>query len=597
MAEHVQEALDRMVAPLRDLMEREIFSEQEVKAIVERRRESEYLLRRITARKADFLRYIQAEQDLERLRQLRMKQRHRDHLKSKTTIENKEEQRIGDAHIVQHLHLLFVRAIRKFRSDLSLHLLHADFCKQMKSYSRLGRVYTEALQIFPRQSGLWIEAASNEFFGPNHSIGNARVLLQRGIRFNKTSEDIWLQYFSLELHFAQTLRGRRQILLGSKVTEEIAESADYKIAEIIYTNAVKAVPDSIEVRLRFLDICREFPDTEGLMKTIQEEMGKDFGDKPEVWVARALFEAEKQSKESDTKGEDEEAEQSDRSKRPSKKAKREDSVVKVLRQAIQTVPSDDMYLHAIRFSRTYEAELRQKGGELSQIEEFLSRILDTIAGHNSADLALEHADYLMECDKTIDAVKVLETFCSEKRPTKASVWIQWAGLTSPPQPQSILNKALNVIPMSHLHEHMTVLLQYFGYQLSENTSMDKLLDTFQRILLLGPGSEDFAVVDLGSCERFGLENVSDACLKFLNYALTLGVQNARKVYSLVLFQSSLKASENNLDDLKTFVERCIQLEQEDKSRRRKIFGRAIELFDGTTFENHFRHLRNNDVAV
>jgi len=93
MAEHVQAALDQMVVPLRDLLDRQIFTHKEIKSIVDRRRSSEYLLRRIAARKADFLRYIEAEQLLERLRQLRVKQRRRDHRKTKN---QQQQQQPGD---------------------------------------------------------------------------------------------------------------------------------------------------------------------------------------------------------------------------------------------------------------------------------------------------------------------------------------------------------------------------------------------------------------------------------------------------------------------------------------------------------------------
>jgi len=83
MAEHVQASLDRMVAPLRDLMDRQIFTEEEIRAVVSRRRESEYLLRRRAARKADFVRYIEAETLLEKLRVLRTARRKRDHRKAR----------------------------------------------------------------------------------------------------------------------------------------------------------------------------------------------------------------------------------------------------------------------------------------------------------------------------------------------------------------------------------------------------------------------------------------------------------------------------------------------------------------------------------
>lgn len=594
MAEHVQETLDRMVAPLRDLKDREIFTETEITQIVTRRRESEYLLRRLTARKADFLRYIQAEQGLERLRQLRTKQRHRDHLKSKSAPQNKQEQHVGDAHIVQHIHLLFVRAIRKFRSDISLHLLHADFCKEIQSFSRLGRVYTEALQFFPRQQGLWIEAASNEFFGPNRSIRNARVLLQRGIRFNKTSQDIWCQSFSLELHYAQMLRGRKQILLGSKVTEEITESTTYAIAEVIYKNAIQAIPDSMSFRLRLLDICKSFPDTEKLMSMIQVPLETDFKSRPEAWIARALFEAENTSKKAMQESEEDSDEEN--SNAQSKRARTSDGVVEVLEKAIEILPNSNMYLQAFGFARNYESELKQKGRPAAQVQGFLRDLLKRIEGHSSSDLSLEHADYLMECDKKAEAVKTLEDFCTMERPSDASPWIQWAGLSSSSSTLSILSKALDCIPMSKSNEHMKVLLQFFGCQLLLRKENHALFETFQRILLLAPSSSKLVVEDIGACGNFGLQSVVHACVKYLEHAATLGTKSIRKVYSAVLFNSSMQVNGVNMEELKTFIEECILLESKDKSRRRRIYDRSVQLFDGTDFEHHFRQHRNDDAA-
>mmetsp|Transcript_23332 Transcript_23332/g.57422 ORF Transcript_23332/g.57422 Transcript_23332/m.57422 type:complete len:595 (-) Transcript_23332:31-1815(-) len=591
MAEHVQESLDRMVAPLRDLMDRQIFSETEIKAIVERRRESEYLLRRVAARKADFLRYIQAEQDLERLRQLRTKQRKRDHLKSQIPDEHSQKQHIGDVHIVQHLHLLFVRAIRKFRSDLSLHLLHADFCKQMKSYSRLGKVYSEALQIFPRQSGLWIEAASNEFFGPNRSIRNARILLQRGIRFNKTSEDIWCQMFSLEMHYAQTLRGRKQILLGAKITEEIAESASYKIAEVIYKNAVKAVSDSIPFRLRLLDICRKFPDTERLMETIQEQLETDFGGQPEAWIARALFEAEKDLKVYGSESDDEEEEKPEH---PSKKQRKNDAAVAVLEKAIDALPNDRMHLQAFEFARKYKEELEEKGDSVIQVQEFLDLLEKRISGHLSSELALEYADYLLESSKVTEALASLENFCMSKKPVDSSPWIQWAGLSS--SPKTVLSRATKCVPMSSACEHLKILLQLFGCQLSAKEDNFILFQTFQRLLLLSPSSQSLFVEDLGACQSFGLQSIAEACVKYLEHAATIGLPAVRKVYSAVLFNSSVEVNDINMNELQNFVERSAALESKDKVRRRRIYERALEMFEGTDLEHTMRKLRESNAA-
>jgi len=198
------------------------------------------------ARKADFLRYVEDETKLERLRSLRNRA-------LKARIEEEESRKgggsagggvrsgrstssLGDHSIVQNVHFVFVRALMKFRDDVTLHLAHAEFARRAGSVRRLGRIYAEALQVHPRNVDLWIEAASFEFFGLSRdtvdesdgygarrdrnvggSVRSARVMLQRGLRVNPTSSDLWLQTFTLEMHYVQKLRGRREVLkLGYK---------------------------------------------------------------------------------------------------------------------------------------------------------------------------------------------------------------------------------------------------------------------------------------------------------------------------------------------------------------------------------------------
>ena len=604
MAEHVQAALDQMVAPLRDLIDRNIFSKEEVRATVARRRESEYLLRRLTARKADFLRYIEAEQALEKLRKLRVIQSKRDHRKNTENDENvkTEKQHIGDAHIIQHIHLLFVRAIRKFRSDLSLHLLHADFCKEQKSWTRLGRVYAEALQIFPRKAGLWIEAASHEFFGPSRSIRSARVLLQRGLRLNRNSEEMWVEYFSLELHYAQTLKGRRQILRGE---EQEHNENEYKIAGIVYNNAIKGIPDSIPLRLRFLDTCRRFPNTESLMQSIQAPLQEDFSSHPEAWIARALYEAEKQSNGNGvtkmekyaTEGFEEHEESTGAQKeggRPSKKARTKDPVVAVLDEAVETLETDNMKLQAFRFAQTYQDELERTGSVdgVVQVEKFIANLLILVTGHSSPDLALEHADYLVERGGANDALSLLKDFCTSQKDVPAALWIRWASMSSKSS-MVILQKALHRTPISHL-DHMQILLQYFGAQMVEKDKASKLFSTFQRIVVLAPTSSDLVVEDVTHLE-FGIESVSHAYLKFLEHECSLNrLESARKIYSAVLFQSSLVLNEGNTRYIKAFIDRCVQLERNDKARLRRIYDKALKITKGTQLEIVYRQERDEN---
>ena len=56
MGDVVQETLEKLTPGLEDWLNRGIFNEKEIKAIVNKRREMEFLLRRRDVRKFDFLR-------------------------------------------------------------------------------------------------------------------------------------------------------------------------------------------------------------------------------------------------------------------------------------------------------------------------------------------------------------------------------------------------------------------------------------------------------------------------------------------------------------------------------------------------------------
>lgn len=634
MAEHVQAALDQMVAPLRDLTDRNIFSATEIRAIVTRRRESEYLLRRVAARKADFLRYIEQEMVLERLRELRTAKRKRDHRKSsqqqqgeeaendvksdKNNKREKEKEHIGDIHIVQHIHLLFVRAIRKFRSDLSLHLQHAEFCKQQRSWTRLGRVYAEALQVFPRQAGLWIEAASHEFFGPARNIRNARILLQRGLRLNEKSEEMWMQYFLLEMHYSQTLKGRRQILhQQQQSTEESAaddeertmsfkEENEYTIPSIVVKNAFVAIPDSVKFRLQFMDACKQFPNTELLMNFIFEGIGKDFSSEPESWIARALFEAERQSQllSSQENNDDDDGTMQRRTKRQKTQAV-SDPVLEVLAEAIKEIKRDEMLLQTYRFVQGYWKELLHVDAEDSRVtavKGFIDDLWKRAENCTSCDLAMEHTSYFIEIGQEEEALARIKSFCMTNKAVPAKAWFRWASLSPRENQKGILERALQKTSMDHT-DHVEILLQLFGAQLEALESFSKLHDSLQRLLLLAPKTtKDILVQDTGL--DFELSTVYDAYLAFLTYSYQQGgIRSARKVYTAVLFHSTIQCSEQqNADAVERFVRSCIELEKsgdsvvDKKKTLLRLYDKAISLFAGTPLEEVYREERNENAV-
>jgi U3 small nucleolar RNA-associated protein 6 len=74
--------------------------------------------------------------------------------------------------------------------------------------------FYRALQLHPNNPTFYILAASHEL--DNLSPSAARALLQRGIRVNPDSVDMWKEYVKMELGFMESLR-RRWDVLGIKV--------------------------------------------------------------------------------------------------------------------------------------------------------------------------------------------------------------------------------------------------------------------------------------------------------------------------------------------------------------------------------------------
>jgi U3 small nucleolar RNA-associated protein 6 len=285
MADTVRRVLEEMVPELEDLEQRGYFSKNEIKQIVQKRQDFEYNLRRRAALKADFLRYIDYENKLEKLRQLRRKQRNIDGPST-----------LADHCIVRRTHFIFERALRKFRGDLALWSRWLKFCQESKSTRQMSRVLTRALQLHPNCDSLWTYAAAWEFEFNANAVA-ARALMQRGIRMCKDAPSLWHEYFRMELLYAARLVARRQVL-GLTIENNISDggaaatSTDQDaaaalvlkgaVAKVVYNSAIDTIKDSLEFRAGFLDVLQsvELPAKEELESFILNDIAAAFGNSP-----------------------------------------------------------------------------------------------------------------------------------------------------------------------------------------------------------------------------------------------------------------------------------------------------------------------------
>ncbi|KAI6656985.1 hypothetical protein LOD99_16286 [Oopsacas minuta] len=277
MAELVQRNLELSLADLEPMEASGVCSQQEAIQIFQKRRHYEYKLLRNPPRKADYLSYIQYEIYLYMLFSKR-KSLHTE--RSKSTPYGKL------VYSANHIHILFTRALRRFKSDLRIWLQYADFCKRVRHYSRLSKCITKAVRIHPRCSGLWSLGAwtALTFDSDTHA---ARVLLLSGIRVLPDDQHLWLQLCRLEILHTYKIQKRKTMLKLDFLKEEINDNvneAHYKAAILVYNQAIEQIPSDPDFRYKFIQLLRDYKDTEQFQDLIYLGLKEEFSDDHVAWL-------------------------------------------------------------------------------------------------------------------------------------------------------------------------------------------------------------------------------------------------------------------------------------------------------------------------
>jgi U3 small nucleolar RNA-associated protein 6 len=334
MADTVQRTLEQMIPELEDLQIAGVFSKEEIKAIVQKRRDFEYAIKRIEKEKVDFLRYVQYELNLEQLKKKRMKR-----------LGVKILGRHGEFGGIGRIHTLFRKALRKFRGDIRFWLQYIEFSIRSGSARALNKTFAEALRLHTQNAQLWILAASWEY-EQNNNILAARVLLQQAIKVIPRSPLLYVEYARLELIYRDRVKEKMKLgdksfqfkpkgssidISGVPKTAHEAEQMDVEnedednqfyneekpeeegkegehfisvhdenkvegdpahgdrakllegnpflegaILKVIFRKATHEIPDDLDMRKNFINVLRLFNDTEHLIDDVYSGIAKDF---------------------------------------------------------------------------------------------------------------------------------------------------------------------------------------------------------------------------------------------------------------------------------------------------------------------------------
>lgn len=224
MAEKVRYYLEQSVPELEDLQKKGLFDKREITMIMRRRTDLEHRIQGRGSTGRDFLKYGEFEQNLEKLRKKRYKR-----LSKAGLVDRKPS--VSDWSGVRRILFIYDRGTNRFPNNLDIWSNYLTFAKENGAIKVIYKIYSKLLQLQPRNIDAWLSAAKYEFESNNNAKG-ARVLFQRGLRFNSDSMELWLNYFQFELVYIAKLLTRRKVL--GLITEKQqldqleAEQSEYK---------------------------------------------------------------------------------------------------------------------------------------------------------------------------------------------------------------------------------------------------------------------------------------------------------------------------------------------------------------------------------
>ncbi|KAK7736138.1 U3 snoRNP protein [Cytospora paraplurivora] len=202
--------LERAVPQLREFEEKEIFSKEEIRTIVQKRTEYEHLVLGPGCKPHHFQSYIAWELSLEKLR-------------SKRCIRKKIKHSTSHASNARVFNI-YERAVFRHPGSLALWKEYLDYAARVKATKRWRKIMTRALRLHPLDAELWTRAGRRA--ATDGDMEGARGMFMRGCRFCNTTVDLWIEYARVEMEWLAKLerkKGGKKGLAGARAEEAVDE--------------------------------------------------------------------------------------------------------------------------------------------------------------------------------------------------------------------------------------------------------------------------------------------------------------------------------------------------------------------------------------
>lgn len=172
------------------------FRQEEIAAITRKRSDFEHRINACGCSATDFTRYAQYEMNLDALFRKRTKR-----------LGIRARMHYG----TRRIFFILDRATRKFPGDVGLWVQYIEYAKREKANGVLARAFASVLKLHPMKPQMWIYAAKHAV-EVDLDVAQGRSHMQRGLRFNSTSKEMWREYAKLEMVFVAKVFLRRKVL-------------------------------------------------------------------------------------------------------------------------------------------------------------------------------------------------------------------------------------------------------------------------------------------------------------------------------------------------------------------------------------------------
>ncbi|EPR78034.1 hypothetical protein SLOPH_1740 [Spraguea lophii 42_110] len=213
MADRVHQNFEKMTIELEEYNTLNIFTENELQQIIQKRQSFEYQIHRMQKNENDFTRYIDYETRLQKILQKRLGD------KITTKIMSFTKNKIFNLYTHLLHHFPKFPYYKKF----------VDFA--VSNEFNITRIITEYCIRFPRDIDNWIYSTEKLQYIDTQST---RTLLQRAIRINKKEKRLYEHFIEIELNL---------------IEDELKESEEeYNLALIIYNECKDNCNGKIEIK-------------------------------------------------------------------------------------------------------------------------------------------------------------------------------------------------------------------------------------------------------------------------------------------------------------------------------------------------------------